>query len=242
MSRFSVGRRGGPTRRSTTSSSRSGRWRICSRTIWPESTSRSRTSRSRRSRGSANLRCKRPISSRRATSPGDEPRLARFRHLDRRAGERFGCRSLRSTVDFRLLWRRSVSSSWAARSRTRMRTRSGSACSRDGHSGVRRAGDVAVVNTCCVTHEAVRKSRKAAARRAHARTGLRDRLRREPLRGRVPRPAGERHGGARRASRRPPSWPVTSVRSAASRPMRDSTVSEPSSRCRTAAASRATSA
>ena len=31
---------------------------------------------------------------------------------------------------------------------------------RDGHA------DVAVVNTCCVTHEAVRKSRRAAARAA----------------------------------------------------------------------------
>jgi len=36
----------------------------------------------------------------------------------------------------------------------------------DGHSEVDDAGDVAVVNTCCVTHEAVRKSRHAAARAA----------------------------------------------------------------------------
>jgi threonylcarbamoyladenosine tRNA methylthiotransferase MtaB len=41
----------------------------------------------------------------------------------------------------------------------------------DGHSEVADRGDVAVVNTCCVTHEAVRKSRHAAARaaRSHAR-------------------------------------------------------------------------
>jgi threonylcarbamoyladenosine tRNA methylthiotransferase MtaB len=41
----------------------------------------------------------------------------------------------------------------------------------DGHSEVKHGGDVAVVNTCCVTHEAVRKSRHAAARaaRTHAR-------------------------------------------------------------------------
>jgi threonylcarbamoyladenosine tRNA methylthiotransferase MtaB len=41
----------------------------------------------------------------------------------------------------------------------------------DGHAEVRDGGDVAVVNTCCVTHEAVRKSRHAAARaaRTHAR-------------------------------------------------------------------------
>ncbi len=41
----------------------------------------------------------------------------------------------------------------------------------DGHRELRGAADVAVVNTCCVTHEAVRKSRQAAARaaRTHAR-------------------------------------------------------------------------
>jgi threonylcarbamoyladenosine tRNA methylthiotransferase MtaB len=36
----------------------------------------------------------------------------------------------------------------------------------DGHAEVADAGDVAVVNGCCVTHEAVRKSRHAAARAA----------------------------------------------------------------------------
>ena len=42
---------------------------------------------------------------------------------------------------------------------------------RDGHAEAAGAADVAVLNTCCVTHEAVRKSRKAAARaaRTHAR-------------------------------------------------------------------------
>jgi threonylcarbamoyladenosine tRNA methylthiotransferase MtaB len=42
---------------------------------------------------------------------------------------------------------------------------------RDGHTETADRGDVAVVNTCCVTHEAVRKSRHAAARaaRTHAR-------------------------------------------------------------------------
>ena len=42
---------------------------------------------------------------------------------------------------------------------------------RDGHMEVSDEGDVAVVNTCCITHEAVRKSRKAASRtaRSHAR-------------------------------------------------------------------------
>jgi threonylcarbamoyladenosine tRNA methylthiotransferase MtaB len=37
---------------------------------------------------------------------------------------------------------------------------------RDGHDQTVAAGDVAVVNTCCVTHEAVRKSRRAVARAA----------------------------------------------------------------------------
>src|SRR6266545_871685 len=37
---------------------------------------------------------------------------------------------------------------------------------RDGHSEARDHADVAVVNTCCVTHEAVRKSRQAASRAA----------------------------------------------------------------------------
>jgi threonylcarbamoyladenosine tRNA methylthiotransferase MtaB len=37
---------------------------------------------------------------------------------------------------------------------------------RAGHAEVAGAADVAVVNTCCVTHEAVRKSRQAAARAA----------------------------------------------------------------------------
>ncbi len=36
----------------------------------------------------------------------------------------------------------------------------------DGHTEAESAADVAVVNTCCVTHEAVAKSRKAAARAA----------------------------------------------------------------------------
>ena len=41
----------------------------------------------------------------------------------------------------------------------------------DGHVEVDGGGDVAVVNTCCVTHEAVSKSRQAVSRaaRTHAR-------------------------------------------------------------------------
>ena len=51
------------------------------------------------------------------------------------------------------------------------------------------AADVAVVNTCCVTHEAARKSRHAAARAARTHARVRDRLRREPRRRRVRGPA-----------------------------------------------------
>ncbi len=42
---------------------------------------------------------------------------------------------------------------------------------RDGHTEVEDGADVAVINTCCVTHEAVSKSRQAASRaaRTHAR-------------------------------------------------------------------------
>src|SRR6266511_2903072 len=40
----------------------------------------------------------------------------------------------------------------------------------DGHTQVEREAEVAVVNTCCVTHEAVRKSRQAAFRAARTHT------------------------------------------------------------------------
>ena len=43
-----------------------------------------------------------------------------------------------------------------------------SACSRDGHAEVAGGGDVAVVNTCCVTHEAISKSRQAVSRAARS--------------------------------------------------------------------------
>ncbi len=67
----------------------------------------------------------------------------------------------------------------------------------DGHEEVEGEGDVAVVNTCCVTHEAVSKSRQAVSRasRTHGRvyvTGLRG----EP-RGCVPASRRQRHGRVR---------------------------------------------
>ena len=38
----------------------------------------------------------------------------------------------------------------------------------DGHEERDAGADVAIVNTCCVTHEAVRKSRQTAARAARS--------------------------------------------------------------------------
>ena len=91
----------------------------------------------------------------------------------------------------------------------------------DGHTETDAAADVAVVNTCCVTHEAVAKSRKAAARaaRRHGRVYVTGAARTSPP---TPSPGCRRTssscpGGARR---RPPSSPATSARSAASRPTR----------------------
>ena len=74
-------------------------------------------------------------------------------------------------------------------------------CSPTATSSAPARADVAVVNTCCVTHEAVRKSRQAAARaaRTHRRVYVTG-LRREPRRRRVRRPARERR--RRRAPQR----------------------------------------
>ena len=99
----------------------------------------------------------------------------------------------------------------------------------DGHEE-RAAGDVAVLNTCCVTHEALRKSRHAASRaaRTHARvyvTGCGANLPADAFAG----PARERRrrleakrGDTRRSS------PATSARSAASRRTLGSTAFVPS--------------
>ena len=66
----------------------------------------------------------------------------------------------------------------------------------DGHEEHDAGADVAVVNTCCVTNEAVAKSRKEAARAARTHcTRLRHRLRCEPRRRRVRRAAGQRRRG-----------------------------------------------
>ena len=50
----------------------------------------------------------------------------------------------------------------------------------DGHRELASGAEIAVVNTCCVTNEAVAKSRKEVARAARAPPRLRHRLRREP--------------------------------------------------------------
>ena len=71
----------------------------------------------------------------------------------------------------------------------------------------RRGGDVAVINTCCVTNEAVAKSRKAAARaaRTHARvyvTGCAANLPSDAFAG----PARQRHRRRAARARRPPAF------------------------------------
>ncbi len=114
----------------------------------------------------------------------------------------------------------------------------------DGHTETGAGADVAVVNTCCVTHEAVAKSRKAAARaaRTHGRvyvTGCAANLSTDAFAGLpenvvVVRPAERGDARLRRGRRRRDRL----------RPgrRRGSTASVPSSRSRTAAASRARSA
>ena len=42
----------------------------------------------------------------------------------------------------------------------------------DGHTEVDEGGEIVVVNTCCVTHEAVSKSRQAASRAARTATAV----------------------------------------------------------------------
>ena len=161
-----------------------------------------------------------------ATSSRTRRRLAGFATSRGAERRRLGGRSapprVRSSVRRVATVLRRASS--AARSRTRTPRRSASACSPT--ATTRRAGgaDVAVVNTCCVTHEAVAKSRQAAARaaRTHGRvyvTGCGANLARTRSRA-CPRTSSSSRS---RARRRPPPSRATSARSAASRPTRGST-------------------
>ena len=143
------------------------------------------------------------------------PRAPRARRLGRGPARTRGVESRRHGDLRRSLPRlQGVASRRAGRSRAAARRRP--------H---RRAdGDIAVVNTCCVTHEAVSKSRQAAARaaRTHRRVYV-DRLRREPRRRRSRRPARQRRRRRRGAARRHrPRSPPTSARSAASTTTRGS--------------------
>ena len=115
----------------------------------------------------------------------------------------------------------------------------------DGHSErTRGAADVAVVSTCCVTHEAVSKSRKAVSRPgAHARPRLCHRLRGKSYRERVRwAPGGVVVVAEVERGDAFPRSPAMWARSRWSRRKLGSIASAPSSRCRTAAASRAHSA
>ena len=91
----------------------------------------------------------------------------------------------RTLLSLEARWRPSPRGSWAARSRSPMRRRCASGCLRTATPRSSGDGDVAVVNTCCVTHEAVSKSRQAVSRaaRTHGRV-LRHGLRRQPRRAR----------------------------------------------------------
>ena len=97
----------------------------------------------------------------------------------------------------------------------------------DGHEE-RAGGDVAVLNTCCVTHEALRKSRHAASRAARThRRRVRHRLRREPLGRRVRRAAGQRRRRSRSEARRLPTAIAGDVGAIALRPGRRPTRPRP---------------
>ena len=99
----------------------------------------------------------------------------------------------------------------------------------DGHEECL-GGDVAVLNTCCVTHEALRKSRHAASRaaRTHRRvyvTGCGANLAADAF----ARAAGQRRRRGEAEARRPPTRsPAMSVRSRVSRAKPDSTAFVPS--------------
>ena len=95
----------------------------------------------------------------------------------------------------------------------------------DGHVESGDAADMAVVNTCCVTHEAVRKSRQAARRAARTAgrvyvTGCGANLAGDALRRACRRTS---RSCACRGSARPSSWRATSARSAAFGPTSAST-------------------
>ena len=155
------------------------------------------------------------------------PRAPRARRLGRRSLR--ARRSLsaavtsRTVVDPRALQRRLPRLQGLARRRARDPRAAARRRARRGGDGA--AADVAVINTCCVTNEAVAKSRKAAARaaRTHGRvyvTGCAANLAANALR----EPARRTSSSSRSAPRRPPrSSPATSARSAASRPTRGST-------------------
>ena len=112
--------------------------------------------------------------------------------------------------------RPSPSASSAARCRSPTRRPFASGLLADGHTEVAARGDVAVVNTCCVTHEAVSKSRQAVSRAARAH-------RKVYVTGCAANLDGAFDAGARnvvvvraRATRPQPRSPATSARSRAS--------------------------
>ena len=134
------------------------------------------------------------------------PRAPGFAHRERRI-DGVGRRSVRTTVDFRpcgdvfgpfLGCKVSQADAQALRERLLA----------DGHEEGTGTAEIAVVNGCCVTNEAVAKSRQAAARAARTHRGSTSRLRREPRRRCARDAAGQRlrdsgDTGANARARRP---------------------------------------
>ena len=154
----------------------------------------------------------------------EQPVLAGYAHVTRRTYDGWAADLYRRTTELGSpQWRRSASTSWAARSRTSTRTRCARRCCATATTSARDGADVAVISTCCVTNEALAKSRKAAARaaRTHDRvyvTGCGANLGDAGFAG-LPRTSSSSRSEARRPPR---SSPATSARSAASRPTRAS--------------------
>ena len=238
-----AGGRGERAERGWTTASRSTSARpTCARTSCPRPTSRSRTSPPRRSLAlSSRLRAARVITSGYLVS--DDPELDGLPRRAPRPGRRLGCGPPRASVSFspngellrqvpRLqgLADRRAGAARAARSRRASR----------GRRTRRRRGREHLLR-----HE--RGPREVAPGRlprgSHARSRLRDRVRRPALGHGVRRPARRTSPSSRARSSRPSRRsPATWARSAACRPTRGSTGYGPSSRSRTAARSRARSA
>ena len=230
---LSTQRRSSTRARRTTPGRRSGRARGCGRrATGARRRSGRRRAREARSGSSAERRA------RQRANAGSEPIIgAAYAATRRVVADRVRGRYALAS------WPPSRRGSSVARSRSPTSRRSASGCSPTATPQATGAADVAVINTCCVTNEAVAKSRQAAAQaaRTHARvyvTGCAANLSEAAFAG-LPENVRVVAGGARSS---PTPSPPTSARSAASRRIIGSSGCGPSSRSRTAARSPARSA